>query len=37
MEIIARYRCGFYYEQLSIDQQFLYHMIAASVSSYNPI
>lgn len=34
MEIIARYRCGFYYEQLSIDQQFLYHMIAASVSSY---
>lgn len=34
MRSIAKYRCGFYYDQLGIDQQFLYRKIASSVSCY---
>lgn len=36
MGIIAKYRCGFYYEQLNIDQQFLYRRAASSISCYQP-
>lgn len=34
MSHVAKYRYGFYYNQLDIDQQFVYKKIAAAVSEY---
>lgn len=36
MKQIAKYRCGFYYDQLDIDHQFVYRRVAAAVSKFEP-
>ena len=36
MKQIAKYRCGFYYDQLDIDDQFLYRRVADAVAKFKP-
>ena len=36
MGLVAKLKCGFYYEQLTIDQKCIYKAIAAAVSGYLP-
>lgn len=35
MKNIAKFRCGFYYQQLSIDQQFGYRLAASAIANYD--
>ena len=34
MELIAKYRTGFYYDKLDIDEKYLYRIIASAIGSY---